>query len=277
MLFTFLKHNEWFKGDLLIIHDDLEPASQKELRKLFPVEFLEINQALRDKVKSLVTYYPQIGNREKRFWSLQAFALNRYTQVLFLDSDTLCTGSLKSIFEQDYSFAACHDAISSKGLGRDRLSFASVAHPDGQAHYSATFNAGFMLFSPKQLGSNTFHDLLLLLNAETFKTVVTGHTDQFLLNKHFESKLSWLPSTYNHLIGKMDFEAEINDQVRIWHFIRHPKPWKWKALIKGTLRRNNDPTLRLWHYYYRCVKKAEIKHGSMSSIGKWLLSKLLAG
>lgn len=278
---SFLHNNPGFRGDLIVIHDNLSKSLQERLTLLFPAKFIRVSAELKNQVNRLVESQSHYANRYERFWSLEAFNLAEYDSVLFMDSDTLCRKNLNQLFESSASFSAAPDRGFYEGLGRHIHTFEKITEPSQHAEYSLqTFNAGVLFFRPKRLPKSTFTSLLELTSPEAFAQVTSGHTDQYVLNRHFHQQVSWLSSSYNFLMKGRTEHEELSrpDEAHIWHYIRHPKPWKFKKLMKYSLTGKPDiASWKEWHQHYRSVLIAKIKIGKgIGHIPKWILSYLFA-
>lgn len=280
---SFLQNNPGFEGDLLVIHDGLSKLLQERLLQLFPITFVNVSSELKGSVKKLVAQQPHYANRYARFWSLEAFNLQKYETVLFMDSDTLCRKNLDELFKSTAPFAAAPDRGFHEGVGRHFYTFEKITEPSkNEGHSLQTFNAGVLFFKPKQLPGKTFTSLLELISPEVFAQVTSGHTDQYVLNRHFHQQVFWLSSSYNFLMKRkgMDEHEKLvqPEEAHIWHYIRHPKPWKLKKLVKFRLSRPTEiASWKEWHQHYRNVLLARMKKGKgLAHLPHWILSYVFA-
>ncbi|KAL6608587.1 nucleotide-diphospho-sugar transferase [Neocallimastix sp. 'constans'] len=102
MLYSFYKHNNWFNGDILVIHDDkysiLSNESKERILFKFPnVKFLKIDTLKYDKINK--KFIP------KRFIppliKFEIFGLTDYDKVLYIDSDTLVLSNICELFNNN--------------------------------------------------------------------------------------------------------------------------------------------------------------------------------
>jgi len=241
LLHSFLKHHSTFSGDIVVIHHRLPEPLQKKISACFPVVFNPVSQELLVKLEQLVAECPQLSNKVARFYSLEFFRLTDYDKLLFLDSDVLCRGNLEEIWRSEEAISAVSDLSFYKGVFRNRTSFTAVpSERKGADVYDRTFNAGFLFLNQAGMAKNAYSELLNRLNASNYKAVSSGHTDQFLLNQYFEHHVNWLDSRYNYLLR---VEAHIKSKTGlgakeglIWHYIRNPKPWNFKRLLKNKIK-----------------------------------------
>lgn len=279
LLHSLLKYNPAYKGDLILIHDNLPASQKKMLSDLYPVKFHQVSETLKSSCRGLVATNDAFANSHKRFWSLDAFCLSQYHSVLFLDSDMLCQGDISELTNGPAAFGASPDMASYEGFVRDRNSFAKTRpSTDNTSTFQKVFNAGMFCFKPGALSENVYHELLALLNAETFDKVTSGHTDQYLLNLYFEEKVQWLDAGFNYLIRHNHLHKVDQKDAVLWHFIRNPKPWKLKKLARlkltGALDLNG---LKEWQKNYREVlRKEQNLKFTWTRLWELLLSKAIS-
>lgn len=256
LFYSFLKHHPNYKGHFVVIHDDLPQQLQKELATQFSVQFEQVSKTLKSKLIELAINCPQISNRLQRFWSLELFRLTDYKKVLFLDSDILCKGNLYELLSLKDEFSAVADLSYYREKGRDRLSFELKSSNQEAASLKKTFNAGVILLNQKENPSEVYTGLLNLLNSNVFEKVSSGHTDQYLLNIYFENKVNWLDARYNYILREEKFIIDKTGipphKAILWHYIRNPKPWNLKRLLKNRLKGKENPEHAIeWHQIYR--------------------------
>jgi lipopolysaccharide biosynthesis glycosyltransferase len=279
---SFLLNNRDFDGDLVVIHHELSLQDQEELSNLFHVKFHKVSDQLESKVKILTQEYPFYENKYQRFWSIEAFNLGQYEQVLFLDSDVLCTGKINHLFTSKASFSACPDIIFYENKVRDAQTYIQNEEVLSSSNaLSKSFNSGVFFIDSNSISERAYQDLLDLLTPSTFKRVKSGHTDQFLLNTYFRNKVNWLDVSYNYYMNRVKLLSEKTNtlpaQALLLHYIRHPKPWKHKYLIKQRMiRRGAFYNYNQWHSIYRSILKIELKGKvSFKKMGYLLASKIL--
>lgn len=282
LFYSFLKHHPNFVGDLIVIHHNLSTDKQEELSGLFDVKFVQISDAIIQAVATLVQEKKALKNRYQRFWSLEVFKLNQYDHLLFLDSDILCRGSLEPLFDLPYGVSACPDLSFYEGASRNRLSFQKVPSAVHSAeNILKTFNAGLFSIRFSKLSPSVYTELLALLKYDVFSSVKSGHTDQYVLNVFFENKVNSLGVEYNYVlknVKKVEATTGISaEEAVIWHYIRHPKPWKMRRIIKNRLKGIAIPPYwGEWHKTYRLIlKESNRKRFKLKNVIIGLFSKVL--
>jgi lipopolysaccharide biosynthesis glycosyltransferase len=253
---SFLKHNPKYKGDFVVIHNQLAQNLQAALSNCFTVKFEQVSQELLTKLTELALSCPQFSNKLTRFWSIELFRLRQYHKILFLDSDILCRGNLSDFMKLDDEFVAVADLSHYKGKFRDRTTFefSNSIHPVNA--FQKTFNAGVMLVNESDHQKDIYVQLLNGISEEKFKQLSSGHTDQYILNQHFEHKVTWVDSRYNYILREEKFikeRAGISAQeAKLWHYIRNPKPWNFRRILTKRWRGNRmDESIKEWHLSYQ--------------------------
>ena len=111
LLYSFLKYNPWFDGDVIVIGDDLPNALEERLAHQRPVIFQRPDPRLRQAAEGLGDLLPDQQDVYKRFYSFEVFRLSGYRRVLYLDSDICCTGDIAPLFAATEPLLACPDGF----------------------------------------------------------------------------------------------------------------------------------------------------------------------
>ena len=272
---SFLKHNPEYGADLVVIHDQLSTKNQAELKKLFPVKFHQISEELKTKLNLLSNELQYPAKNLPRFWSLESMNLNHYKQILFLDSDLLVRGNVMELFNQKAMLSACGDRSIYQNQGRDGESFLLKEKRQlNDRDFEKVFNAG--VFSLNLSNEVVFQDAIELIEPNRIRKLKSGHTDQFILNHYFKNKVNWLPQKFNFILRNSKIkhreETQINSAL-IWHYTRHPKPWKIIELLKKTVKgKASLQPYREWHLSYCELLKKNFRFRDLKS---FILSKLI--
>lgn len=227
MLGSFVRHHPDFVGELMVVHDDLDPEQQEWLQQRIgrAVGFVPADPSLVGATALLRHRLARFERRYRQFYSLQAISLEGYRKVIFCDSDTLFLAPVRDLFQESSELLACRDRMTILGQRRCRRTFEPAPHNA----FEATFNAGFMVFDGSRLGAPVFESALRWLRPEILAEV-PNHTDQFVLNHLYEGRVHWLSNRYNFLLsvaqelfGQGGLEAS---QVRVVHFAGNDAtPW----------------------------------------------------
>ncbi len=262
LIHSFLKHNPWFDGDIVIICDSLE-ADQKQLFQIFPkVIFKKPGDDLLLRIGHLCRNLPKLLPKRKRFYSIEAFNLEGYDKLLFFDSDMLVTSDLSEVFEQQTVLMACSDnPYDKQDKIRDKLTFKRLP-PDEIAGnpqiLAKTFNAGFMVVDKIFLNKESYESLKQLISTEVFSKIRTHNTDQVVLNLHFDNKVTFLPAGYNLILSQSPELIETKKlspyEIKVLHFTGKYKPWETSPKLDELML---DPYfakfINDWHAEYQEV------------------------
>ncbi|MCX6266265.1 MAG: hypothetical protein NTW16_02760, partial [Bacteroidetes bacterium] len=227
---SFLNHNPWFDGDIVIITDGLEPG-QAELFEIFPkVMFRKPGEDLLLRIGHLCNALPAMIPRRKRFYSIELFNLCGYDRLFFFDSDMLVTGNISELLSFSNPLMACSDQPNRHtGKVRDRKTFKRIAADsfDECDMLRNTFNAGFMVPARTLLDQYIYEELKELIHISVFRNIRTHNTDQVVFNLYFNGQVRILP-------------LMILFSVR---FIMHVILWmtKFRTKLLADFRRNSYP------------------------------------
>ena len=257
MIGSFLKCHPGFKGDVVIIHDDLSETALACLEKaLGRIRFEPVSSDLKDRVARLEASRPPLGGRRSRFYSLDAFRLGGYHKVLFCDSDLLFRQPVSELFDSKEALLCCGDGPFHRGHRRGATSFDEIREPSQVGTEGAlerTFNAGFLLIDAALLDGRHFAGLLALLTPEAWHDVKTHHTDQVIYNRYFAQQQTLLSAKYNYLLYHDENirtkEGLTVADAKVLHFNGpRKKPWLVAAMLGAAMQ---SPTLvvalRLWY------------------------------
>lgn len=222
-IYSFLAHNPWFKGDIVII--DYGFISDEKRKKL---------SAMYDKVKFKVatderyhTMYRKVEELQKDsdimiyafpyIYKIEAFGLEGYDRVVFFDSDLVVFDDVRYLFENPYDFAVCRD----DGPTTDVNSLEEHWRTPGEL-----INSGVM--SIKNPSKEMFNELIdTALYFEKTDIYLGLCYEQDSISTFLDRrKVRILPCTYN--FPQMRFVTEgltLTDQ-KIVHYYGPYKPWK---------------------------------------------------
>lgn len=262
LLTSFLRHNPWFAGDLVIIHDGLPDAAQARLQQFPNLRFHLVGGTMRERLAALAAVRPTMAVKRANLLSLEAFNLPGYDWVLKLDSDVLCTGSAAALTAIEGALLASPD----QSYFRDKVRHLKTYVPQHkglgapETVYPMTFNAGVLLLRPAQMPTRVYAELTERVQPDTWSMVRTGHADSVVLNRHFRGAWTQVGEQYNYVISSEAARytrprAAIGDAVFL-HYIGRPKPWDADAALAAT-----DDERRfaheLWQQAWRDSQDAE--------------------
>lgn len=235
LLSSFLRHNPWFTGDIVIIHDGLPDAARARLQRFPNLRFHAVGAVLKDRLAELAVARPKIAAKLPILRSLEAFNLPGYDWVLKLDSDVLCTGSAAGLAGIDGALLGCPDQAYFRGHVRHPQTYVPQHMSLGAAERvsAMAFNAGILFLRPGRLDPRVYDDLTERVHPDTWLMIRTGHSDSVVLNRHFRGLWTPVPEKYNYMISKDSAHytrprCAPSDAVFL-HYIGRPKPWDAEA------------------------------------------------
>ncbi len=254
MIFSFLKTNSWFKGDVIVVGQELSEITVSRLA-IFPNIIIEAPSALlQGKLKQLAADIPSRSQAESVFYSLEIFRFSRYDKILFLDSDVIVMKNLEELVALPGDFYACDEWYS--GKGRTMSDYAQVDHATpGDDIISHPVNSGFMLVSGEMLIPGIYEELVEFLDPGHWRNCSIRFTDEVVINKFFNRRIEILDARYNYRpkiaegifkAGKVKFE-----DARIIHFLLKAKPWNFDQVYRTSIRKMEMlKAFESWYSWY---------------------------
>ena len=176
---------------------------------------------------------------------------------LYLDCDTIVTGSLRELMDLNFYTKECDEEYSLLVVSDDNeLKEVERFNRLGLDLYSY-FNAGVMLLNLKKWRTNNVSNLLMEI-AEKNKSNLKWH-DQDVLNIYFQNKFGKLNPIYNKFASKkyptLPIIIHFSGYSKPWHFV-NSDPYKyiyWKYLALTPFKKEKFERITL--------KKILIKYG----------------
>lgn len=232
LLYSFRKYNPAFSGDVLIITDELPRQERDTLERFGPVRFVPPDPRLQQAVEKLQAGEPRLENIYRRLFSLEAFRLNEYERVVYLDSDMYCAGDLSELFTSDQPLLACPDGFTYGDRIRNLLPGADEVELSERYgnRYEKSFNAGVLSIGPPLLGDSSYAAVLDLLSPSNWHGLGTSKfTDQMILNHAFAGQFTELPAKYNYMVFIEEYQKCLEPvsflDACLVHFAGAIKPW----------------------------------------------------
>lgn len=236
MIFSFLKLNPWFKGDIQVISADLDEKAFA-VKELYPAaRIFRPSLLMEQKLKALGDAVPKLAGKLARFHSLELFSMESYNVIIFLDSDMLVTGSLEDLFQLPQGFYACREWFS--GKGRSMTDFSSVGSFGRSADnfIESPVNTGFMLIHKKFLSQNIYQELIDFISPAHWEHSRSILTDQLVINKFFSRRIGILSARYNYRPKNagaiLRAEGLPMEEAAVIHFMLNAKPWNFPEVLK---------------------------------------------
>lgn len=238
-LHSFLNHNRWFDGDIVLIHDQLTEEYRQRLSQIYDrIRFLQVSSQLLSRVRDVVKIVPEFGHKQARFYSLETFRLRDWDKVLFCDSDLLFRQSVRDLFEMPQPLIACGDAAHYQGRGRDWLPDFNGGNQEGNRdRVHNTFNSGLFLVDLSLLTDERYKELIELVDSRIYRSTIR-QTDQVILNLCFAGHQHLVSGTYNYLLAHRaaiyEREGVSLTDARVIHFNGRKKPWMARDVMFTT-------------------------------------------
>jgi lipopolysaccharide biosynthesis glycosyltransferase len=241
LIHSFLKHNPWFAGDIVVLCNQLGPRYRRYFKVYPQIKFIEISKELINRTNALCQAEPKYEHRKGQFYSLDLFKLRGYNKILFMDSDILITGSFKALFNMPDKLITCPDNFHYRDLLRDPVDYSEHELKEGEDpsnFWSGTFSAGMMLIDGSMINDQTHQEIIKLVDTSHFKTVSTNHSDQLILNQYFRGKYKLVDARYNYRFN-IAVEVLANENVRLEdavaiHFTARKKPWNAMHVVRSS-------------------------------------------
>ena len=235
MIYSFLKSNPWFKGDIVVISNDLSEKSLSVL-SIFPSIIIEKpSEMLNQKLGQLCAELPGFCRLINNFLSVEVFRLNQYDKVLFLDSDMVVIKNVQELFHLPGNLYASLEWFSGKGR---RLSDFKISQQTGSGDnfIEKPVNTGMMVISGGLLQHHLYQRIIGFIQPEHWKNNTSLLTDQLIINKFFNGKFNIIDASYNfrpkNAEGIYKKEKIRLEDAKILHFMLKAKPWNLTEVFK---------------------------------------------
>jgi len=268
LLYSLLRHNPWYTGDIIIVIAELAQEYRDRLLAIYPVKFIQASAALTQKVSVLRRHFDHLNDIHLRFYSLEAFNQPDYERVVYLDSDMHCAGDVKALFATSAPLLACLDGFSYEERIAPMVAQAGFHLPTCAKRYGQSFtnsfNAGVISCNPSQLPQNHFSDLIEMLDYDAWLSYGDSiFTDQMVINRYFADQFEIISSDYNYMVFLGSYLQYVDQllpqQAKIVHFAGKIKPWnnystaellsraphyipfieQWRSLLNAARNHNN--------------------------------------
>ena len=254
MLYSFVKTNPWFKGDIVIICKDLPAMMAGDLNLFERVKLVQPSAPLLGRLVKFGNSMTGFLDKIARFHSLEIFRLTGYDKLLFLDSDMVVVKSVEELFSLPGLFYASAELCWYKGKGRNAATFISeYQSTENQADFLAKpVNTGFMLLDGKILASRHFDGLINLITPGLWQNSSLTYTDELVINHYFKNSISLLDTRYNYRARAARIIREKEqispDDASIIHFYSKFKPWDFDEVLASST--NNMSWLKAYEIWY---------------------------
>jgi hypothetical protein len=227
MLDSFLQHNSWFDGEILVLHSRLAHEASDLLQAQFPnLVCRKASPRLTHIIDQLVAAFPHLQDRRDRFLSLETLLMEPSETTLFLDSDIVVVGSIADLAIESEKLRVCPDATLLRGQLRHRVTMEEVDHSDADS--MASFNAGMILIGENAIDAGLHDRLFACLDPQCWSAVKSDHTDQLVWNRLFHDRAVLADPCYNFMLGHAGLYSDGDRapaNMRVLHFNGPAKPW----------------------------------------------------
>ena len=231
-LHSFFATNPWFDGDVVLITEGLNASSRAHIEAIVPqVRYHAPSADLNARLDTLYASDPEMVRKRPRFHAIEAFRLEGYERVLFIDSDLLFRGSIEGLLSHEGQLVACGDGAYYKGKRRSWM-------PDTQT--ISTFNSGVISIAGSLIGEGHYLGLLDLIEGGDPEVPIMHLTDQLVLNIYFAGRASLAGPEFNYLfLHEQAIRATTGvspAQARVLHFNGRHKPWDGNQVLLNGVR-----------------------------------------
>jgi len=249
MLRSFLEHNAWFDGDIVVLTDSgLSEESGKHIQEIS--NRVKIHACDSGKYKKAIEHFKSLGGTF-RYWphmlKFEAFCAEEYERTVFLDSDMLITGDISRLFHNDFPYVICEDRTEDVdfelGLGEREW--------DGNTY----LNSGvFSVLRPKK---ENFEKLISLAeNYDLCGLTMGSCCEQDVINEFLrgEEGVVLFGIEYNAVHGfYADEKGRRLTSEKIVHYFTDMKPWEYVYKEYGYIH-------GIWRDYLRKLGVVDEKH-----------------
>ena len=271
MIYSYLKYNTWYKGDFIILVEEITEDMKKFLAYLPNVKFHKVGQKVLDRAET-VTQNDQSGKIFKsHFYSLELFNISGYKKLFYVDSDMVILGNLMELFAIDAPMICVGDSFFYKDQLRDPKTYNLVKPKMWESknkYWGDNFNAGLILFDESMATSQNYENLTEMIRVDGYSSQAMRLQDQMIQNIYFRGQYTLVSSKYNYRLGiaKQEFEKDnirLEDAIVI-HYTARKKPWLFKeALSRSINNKNYIKPFMIWqHHWTELLEQLNENHAS---------------
>ncbi|MEL7689072.1 glycosyltransferase family 8 protein [Citromicrobium bathyomarinum] len=231
-LHSFFATNPWFDGEVVLITKGLNASSKAHIEAVVPqARYHAPSHDLNARLDMLYASDPKMVRKRPRFHAIEAFRLEGYERVLFIDSDLLFRGSIEGLLSHEGQLVACGDGAFYKGKRRSWMPATKTI---------STFNSGVISIAGSLIEEGHYRGLLDLIEYDDPDVPIMHLTDQLVLNIHFAGKASMAVPQYNYLFVHEHAIREATGlspaDARVLHFNGRHKPWDGNQVLLNGVR-----------------------------------------
>jgi lipopolysaccharide biosynthesis glycosyltransferase len=229
MIKSFLKHNRWFNGDIIIITCDKEFFKRKIDKAKIKARLIAPSERLLNQIKKTRSEIHELKIDE--LFKIELFGLTGYDTIIYYDSDILHISEIDTEATLNKDLLATLDPWHFRGFKRDKDTLTKIKSSGVFKNtYNNYVNSGFLLIGKKFINIEVYSKLIEAVNPALYKPIDDILADEPVFNKVFEDLFEIAPIAANcpvHLIA----EGIVDSEIGALHFTGKNKPWKIKTWI----------------------------------------------
>lgn len=269
MLYSFLKYNPWYKGDIIVMVDEIDPAMQKYLPLIPNLKIHIVSEALSTRAEAVVQNHTSKKIFRSVFYSIELFNLPGYKKYIFIDSDTLVLGSFLELCQRAEPMLCVGDSVFYKDQLRRSDNY-QQAKPkfweNKKDFWGDTFNSGVVIYDASLITPKAYQDMLDMIDITGYPDDAARLQDQLIQNIYLRGKYTLVSAKYNYRFGIADEILEKDqvsfDEAVVLHYTARKKPWLFnEALDRVTSNKNYLRPFLLWQQHW--TEFFEVLHGRL--------------
>ena len=224
MIYSFIKNNDWFTGDIIICCDPefviLSEENRNKLKSLYGnIIMREVNKSDYDSL------FNNFKNKDKKFfpsaYTYEVFEIEGYDSILYLDADMLIIDDIKELFEKPVKIGV--------------VSLTLENYKQWEINRLGLYNLGLILVNHQNIEDTKSIKTTLIRQGSKVNPRNVTLFEQGVFNKFLPIGVTQLSNIYNY------FDIfDPKEGVKIVHFVSN-KP----------LSSNKDGKyFKLWHDYH---------------------------
>lgn len=258
MVYSFLKYNPWFKGDFIVLTDEVTDEMEQHLTHFPQLKFRIIGDQLLANSRAVAEADETGRIFESHFYSLELFNIRGYDKLFYVDSDMLILGSFAELFAMDAKMICVGDGVYYKGELRDGAGY-NKRQPKfwerKQKFWGDNFNAGLILFDGSMANDRHYRELTAMVTTRGYSEEAMRLQDQMIQNIYFRGQYQLVSAKYNYRMGIQEEVLEKDgislEEAVVIHYTARRKPWfPHEALVR--IKRDADyfRSFQLWQEHW---------------------------
>jgi lipopolysaccharide biosynthesis glycosyltransferase len=250
---SFLEHNKWFNGDIIIMHNDdfsfLSNHNINKISKLYSNIVFRKIETTKDYLYIINEFKNRVNPAFHRFTAsiltIETFNIFGYDKILYLDADTLVVNNIKELFLAKSDIVVTNDT--SDYIITNQIKLAN------DPNTNLKLNGGFLLVDKNFIEKS---DHVMNIFSEFDKIPDITFLDQSILNYYLKRyEVLFLNANYNLLKrcfndSKKELLNKCAKDIKIIHYVGE-KPWQVK---QKDFEKNYNEIEKFWLNCYNKYK-----------------------